>query len=137
MTHIHHFLFRLLVYFKGINFFKIDDMSEAQLVSTGTFIVGYNKSISFRFYKKSYEDIVYKRGYIRPETFIGYMVECNFDYTFPQSLREFNNLKFVLKKNKLFSNLKEENILHFLIEFYIDYIRHNLSEDNEDSKFLE
>lgn len=133
MTYIHHLLFRLFVYFKGINFFKIDDVLGATLVSCGTFIVSDEKKIQFKFYKKTYEDIIYKRGSISKEHLVGYMVECAFDASFPANLREFNNMKFVLRNNFLFCKLDEDIILHFLIEFYVDYIKHNLPKDDDNS----
>lgn len=136
MTYLHHLLFRLLVYLKGINFFKIDDMIGASLVSSGTFVVTENRHIHFNFYKQTYEDIVYKRGNVSKETLVGYIVECTFDPSFPKNLRDFNNMKFVLRNSFLFSKLNEDIILHFLIEFYVDYIKHNLPEDDEDSRMF-
>lgn len=134
MSKINDYLFRLFVYYKGVKFFKIDDLSNAALVSSGTFLINGHKSLRFCFYKKSYEDVVYKRGFVEKETLTGYMVECEFDESFPQNLREFNNMKFVIRNSPLFSKLSEKFIMHFLIEFYIDYIKQNLPEDDEDSR---
>lgn len=131
-SYFKNIIVKTLIHFKGIRIFEQnstlkDNICNSILIGHTTITTTDGSELVFSFYKKIYKDKIYKRGNVKHETFIGYGIECHFDDSFPDALRQFNNLKFVVKQNFLLL-AEEKAILHLLMEIYISFI------NNENSK---
>jgi hypothetical protein len=87
-------------------------------------------SVQFRFYRKTYRDIIYKRGKVRTEVFIGYSIECTFDDSFSHVLKSYNNLKFVVRQKSL-RYIQEKAMMHILVEFYLEFITNEIKKNEK------
>ena len=117
--------FKLGLYFNGLRFYTHENTGNSEIIGESVFRTIYDKNMRFTFYRKRYEDILYRRGKTQKVVLYGYMVECVFDDEFPLELRKYNNMKFTLNANFL-KYIAESEILHILLDFYVSFIRDDI-----------
>ncbi len=116
---------RLSLYITGLKFYTHENTGTAEVIGESVFRTIHDKKMQFTFYRKKYEDILYRRGKTRKIVLHGFMVECVFDDDFPAELKKYNNMKFTLNANFL-KYIAETEILHILLEFYVSFIRDDI-----------
>lgn len=120
-------LFKLYLFFHGIRFYKTDAVPKSPEFRTASFQTVGRHNVEFFFYREVCEDIIYSKGRIRKEKFIGYVLKARFDETLPDIFCQYNNMKFFF--NSRYLKITDENkICDALLSIYLDFLRHELSE---------
>ena len=120
--------------FNGLRFYNQQTVVSDVLMGKSVIKNILGSEIKFKFYKNNYIDIVYKRGKIKKQTFVGYSIECEFGHNFPSEMKAYNNIKMVIRKS-LLNILDEKIIFHLLLNFYTKFLILELKKrKNEDSK---
>lgn len=117
--------FKLGLYINVLRFYTHENTGNSEIIGESVFRTIHDKNMRFTFYRKRYEDILYRRGKTQKVVLYGYMVECVFDDEFPLELRKYNNMKFTLNANFL-KYIAESEILHILLDFYVSFIRDDI-----------
>lgn len=119
------FLFKLYLHYKGIRFYRTQATPSSPQFRTAVFQTVGNLQVEFHFYKETCEDLIYKQGRIRSETFIGYLIQANLPDCLPETLTRYNNMKFFFNsKNWL---LRDDNaICETLLNIYLDFLNSEL-----------
>lgn len=120
------FILRLLIYFKGIRFFKSDADPTLDCYSEVDVIIGGGKDdisrkISFHFYEDSYRDYLYKRGKVSKVIFKTQIIRAVFPDDVDEHLIKFNNLKIVFRMDG-FLLFDRTTIAKALLPIFIEYI---------------
>lgn len=114
--------FKLFVFLKGVKFFKYDTPLQQREFKKAVFETVGDHRLEFLFYKQVAEDLIYKRGRVTRQSFVGYVVQLKVDEKLPAEIFKYNNLKFFFKNHSYF--VKDENqIANLLLKIYLDYIR--------------
>jgi hypothetical protein len=121
--------FKLILHYIGLRFYTHDTVVNTRIIGESVFRTIQDKTLKFTFYRKKYEEIRYRRGRTHKVVFYGYMVECVFDTTFPDTLTKYNNMKFTINANFL-KYISESEILHILLDFYVKFIHDDLKYQN-------
>lgn len=132
---IKYTLARAFIYFTGIRIYEQPSNSlKGEILVGQTLITSVmDTKLEFNFYRKKYTDLIYKRGKIRTEVFIGYSIECKFDDSFVSSMHRYNNLKFVLRQTSL-DIIPEKDILYLLMEFFVTFMANEMHKTEEGNK---
>lgn len=122
-------LLRIFVRVNGVRFFAQASHDGGRLIGTSVF-TGYDgKTVVFRYYRKELTDIVMsmtRRTLVR-ESYYSYMVEAEFSSSFPKSLKKYNSMKFVIRRD-YFRYLSEPQILHLLLDFFVTFVQHEVTD---------
>lgn len=119
---------KLFLYCKGIKFYKTHTIPKSPEFKKAEFRTVGNHLIEFFFYKEICEDLIFKRGKIKKQKFIGYVIQARFDESLPKNLQRYNNLKFFFSSRRIrFTN--EDDIVKALLNIYLDFIRSELESD--------
>lgn len=130
-------ILKFIIHMYGLRFFKQPMTAKTVVLGTTTLTLTNGSELKFTFYKQSYNDVVYKRGYVSRQTYVGYIIGCDFDDNFPEHLAKYNNLKFTLHRSIfhswLFDYIDEEAIAHLLMDFYVRFIENEMNNNNENA----
>ena len=118
-------LFRMYLFYKGIRFYKTETIPKSPEFRKAVFETVGNHQVEFYFYREICEDLIFRRGGIRKQTFIGYVIQARFDKNLPEVLYQYNNLKFFFN-SKNFVLKDESQICHALLNIYLDFLRSEL-----------
>ena len=124
------FLFRLYLYFAGVKFYMTNSIPKSPQYKTALFEVVNGKNVEFFFYREEGEDLIYRRGRIRRETFVGYVIQAKFDIAFPEILYKYNNLKFFFNINNVLK-VSEEDVSKVLLSIYMDFLKSDMRGNQE------
>lgn len=93
---------RLALYFGGVRFYKTESLPKSiGFIDRAEFIGTGEGKITLSFYKEACVDLVYRRGRIKEEKYIGYTVHAQFiDMPESKNALKYNNLKFFFRWNK-------------------------------------
>lgn len=113
---------QLIIFFKGIRFYETETLPNESHISFASFRTKSGLLVEFYFYKEECVDLVYQRGQIREERFIGYTVHSKFD----DGLRDthvfkYNNLKFFFHCPRLLK-VDDREICRTLLSIFLDRI---------------
>ena len=117
---------RLLIYFKGIRFYKTDVEAKSREFTRVEIDVINNKNISFYFYEDEYDDFVFRRGIIENVRFKSHTIQAVFHEDLPKKLIKYNNLKIVFRSDDL-SFVSREIIAKVLLDIFLDFLRKEIS----------
>jgi hypothetical protein len=121
-------LFRIYLYFKGIRFYETECIPKSPEFRRAVFDTVNKKTVEFFFYREICEDLIFRRGKLSKETFIGYVIQARFDNSFPDRIVHFNNMKFFFNsKNILFQD--ESQICDIMLHIYLDFLKAELRSD--------
>lgn len=127
------FLFKLHLLFKGIRFYKTEVTPKNDEFRTATFHTVGKHRVEFLFYREVCEDLIFRGGKIKKETFIGYVIRARFDENLPEILYQYNNLKFFF--NSRYLKITDENrICDALLNIYLDFLRNEIKEELQEEK---
>jgi len=121
-------IFKLYIFLFGIRFYKTEAVPKSPEFRTATFETVGKHRVEFFFYREVCEDLIFRHGAIHKEKFIGYVIQAKFDQELPEVLYQYNNLKFFFNSKYLRIN-SEERICRALLDIYLDFLRHELSEE--------
>lgn len=124
------FIIKLILFYKGIRFYKTECVPKYPEFKKAEFKTINDSSIVFYFYKEECEDLIFKRGRISNEKFVGYIIQAVFSEDIPPSVYKYNNLKFFFNINKLLVN-DEDTIIECLLNIYLDFIKYELELENK------
>lgn len=112
----------MYLYFKGIRFYETECIPKSPEFRKAVFDTVNKKQVEFYFYREICEDIIFKRGKLSKETFIGYVIQARFDSSFPEKIYRFNNMKFFFNsKNVLVTD--EYQICDTMLHIYLDFLK--------------
>ena len=123
-------LFLLTVYVRGIKFYescytpKTSEFKEAIFVTVDDYL------IKFTFYKETFENIKYIRNRVVKEKYVVFIVKTNFDNKLPNSLINFNNLKYVFTSTYMYDS-NDEIIADILLYIYLKFIKHEITQQKK------
>lgn len=120
---LRYLIFKLILYFRGIRFFKTDIDPSSVEFRKAEFKTFGEHQIQFLFYREILEDIRFKRGKITKERFHCYIIQSRFDPSLPEDIVKFNNLKFMFNARNIFMK-DEDKICEVLLSLYLDFIKH-------------
>ena len=123
---------RIILYFTGIRFYRTDTIPKSSgFMNRAEFTSDTGFGIKFTFYKEECVDLIYKRGKIREERFIGYTVHAEFDEGLSKEIIfKYNNLKFFFRAHKWFK-ADEVAISRMLLNLFLDRIYSEAFEEKE------
>lgn len=113
---------RWLIFRKGIRFYETTMIPKAPGFTSATFESLSGHQVEFYFYKETCEDIIFRRGKVFKEKFIGYVIQAKFDIDLPLTLRRYNNMKFFFN-GKDFNQHDENLVVKKLLSIYLDLLR--------------
>ena len=79
-------------------------------------------AVEFFFYRESCEDLIFKRGKIRKQVFIGYVIQARFDEQLLPHMKHFNNMKFFFNSRDFVMD-DEDALLRKLLGIYISLFK--------------
>lgn len=120
-------MFKLALFHRGIRFYQTSMVPKSPRFKSAQFETVGDHQVEFFFYREQCEDLIFKRGRIRRETFIGYVIQAEFDDRLPEKLRQFNNLKFFFN-SKDFLIRDEDVVASNLLAIYLDFLRSELQQ---------
>lgn len=121
-------LFKLYLFYKGIRFYKTDATPRTPQFRTAAFQTVGQKQVEFHFYRETFEDLIYKRGRIRTESFVGYIIQAKLDDELPERLTRYNNLKFFFNSKNWI--LKDDKLIcQTLLNIYLDFLNAELKQE--------
>lgn len=115
-------LFKWAIFHKGIRFYKTGMIPKNPEFKSAQFETIEGHSIEFYFYREVCEDLIFRRGRIRREKFVGYVIQAQFDEKLPEKLHAFNNLKFFFNTKDFFFR-DEQVVVRNLLSIYLDFLR--------------
>lgn len=118
---------RLMLFLKGIRFYKTDLVPQNEEFRKATFNLNTGEVLEFYFYKELVEDLVYKRGVIKKKHYTGYVIQARFSDGLPESLRQYNNLKFFFDNERWYFK-DEEALTNLLLNIFVDFILEEMKE---------
>jgi len=139
MSYLFGVVLKTIIHLYGLRFFKQAMAPNIIKLGVSTLLLDNGAKLTFTFYKQFYHDVVYKRGSVSRQTYVGYVVGCEFDDILPEHLEKYNNLKFTLHRSIfhswLFDYIEEEAIAHLLMEFYVKFIEHEIRNSGNSTVF--
>lgn len=115
----------LYLKYKGIRFYKTDTTPRTPEFQRAIFKTVGGHAVEFVFYRETFEDLIYKRGAFSKATFVGYVIQAKFEDGMPDSLLQYNNLKFFFNSRNII--LKDEQaIASTLLSIYLDFIKQEI-----------
>lgn len=125
MSWIKDLMFRWYLFYKGIRFYKTESIPKSPEFRKAVFQTVGDHKIQFFFYREICEDLIFKRGRIKKETWIGYLIQTKIDDNLPECLRRYNNLKFFFNsRNWVVSD--QEKTTDTLLRIYLDFLKTEL-----------
>lgn len=119
------FLFRVYLFYKGIRFYRTDAEPRTPQFKTAVFKTVGNQTVEFHFFRESCEDLIYKRGRIKTEKFIGYTIQAKLNQVLPEKLASYNNLKFFFNaKNWMIKD--DDEVCQTLLHIYLDFLTNEM-----------
>lgn len=118
-------LVRWMVYRKGIRFYATETVPKSESFKAVEFANTHGVGVEFFFFREESRDIIYKRGMITRERFVGYVIQARFEEHYPETLRSFNNMKFFFN-TKEFVAVEEDRLLPILLDIYLDFIKQEM-----------
>lgn len=115
-------LFRWAIFYRGIRFYQTSMVPKNPEFKSAEFETIEGQKVEFFFYREQCEDLIFRRGRIRKETFVGYVIQAQFDEGLPDRLHKYNNLKFFFNSKDFFFR-DEQVVVRNLLAIYLDFLR--------------
>ena len=114
---------RLILFFRGIRFYETDVLPSVESFGSAEFSLIDDCKVTFSFYKETCTDLIYRRGQISEDNFVGYTVHAQLDNASAAG-REFryNNLKFFFHCPKGL-HVDDGMISRYLLSIFLDRIK--------------
>lgn len=125
-----HSLLYVYLYFKGITFFNTLTVPANAEFVRAEFRTVQDYKIHFSFFREEITDMVYRRKMFRKKSYVGYIIQAQFDERFPEKLTAMNSMKFLFKDNIL-NVLSDKLVSSILLDLYLDYIKVALEQGHD------
>lgn len=116
---------KLLIYYKGIRFYKSDIEPISEGFKKMSVVMVDGKVIEFYFHEDEYTDYIYKRGKIKKSIFKTHTIRSVMSEGIDEKLLSFNNLKIVFRSNDFYF-IDRDTFIKTLLSVYLDFIKKEL-----------
>ena len=125
LLYIKRLWLKAVLHYRGIRFYQTDIVPKSPEFRSAEFMVVGGHTVEFFFFKDECVDLIFKRGRISKEQFIGIVIQARFTSEAPPMLSKYNNLKFFFNTKNIFVS-DEIEIASALLEIYIRFIENEL-----------
>lgn len=126
LVYVRRLWLKIILFYRGIRFYQTDIVPKSPEFRSAEFRLIGGQIVEFFFFKDESVDLIFKRGKITRELFIGIVIQARFESDASPVLRRYNNLKFFFNtKNILVSD--ENEIAAALLQIYIRFIENEVN----------
>lgn len=105
----------------GIRFYETKLALKTPGFKSASFEAAAGEMVEFFFHREEREDLIFRRGKLKHEKYIGYVIHAKFSDVMPEKLLRFNNLMFFFNSKYFFAE-DEEIVTKRLLDIYLSVL---------------